>query len=78
MKSKTGERDILNGDGFFLDTGEIITYNKLRMYALYMRIDPGVAQLVARLVRDQEAVGSNPATRTKRRASPMGVSVFCI
>ena len=26
--------------------------------------DPGVAQLVARLVRDQEAVGSNPATRT--------------
>ena len=24
----------------------------------------GVAQLVARLVRDQEAVGSNPATRT--------------
>ena len=27
---------------------------------------PGVAQLVACLVRDQEAVGSNPATRTKR------------
>ena len=26
---------------------------------------PGVAQLVARLVRDQEAVGSNPVTRTK-------------
>lgn len=25
---------------------------------------PGVAQLVARLVRDQEAVGSNPVTRT--------------
>ena len=25
----------------------------------------GVAQLVARLVRDQEAVGSNPVTRTK-------------
>ncbi len=27
---------------------------------------PGVAQLVARLVRDQEAVGSNPVTRTKQ------------
>ena len=27
---------------------------------------PGIAQLVARLVRDQEAVGSNPATRTMR------------
>ncbi len=26
--------------------------------------DPGVAQMVACLVRDQEAVGSNPATRT--------------
>ena len=30
-----------------------------------MQFYPGVAQLVARLVRDQEAVGSNPATRTK-------------
>ncbi len=29
---------------------------------------PGVAQLVARLVRDQEAVGSNPATRTMKAA----------
>ena len=27
---------------------------------------PGVAQMVACLVRDQEAVGSNPATRTKK------------
>ncbi len=26
---------------------------------------PGVAQLVARMVRVHEAVGSNPATRTK-------------
>ena len=26
----------------------------------------GVAQMVARLVRDQEAVGSNPATSTKK------------
>lgn len=29
----------------------------------------GVAQLVARLVRDQEAVGSNPVTPTKRTSS---------
>ena len=27
--------------------------------------NPGVAQLVARMVRVHEAVGSNPATRTK-------------
>ena len=26
---------------------------------------PGIAQLVARVVRDHEAVGSSPATRTK-------------
>ena len=31
---------------------------------------PGVAQLVARLVRDQEAVGSNPVTRTKNGRVP--------
>ena len=34
--------------------------------ALRQQIYPGVAQLVARLVRDQEAVGSNPVTRTMR------------
>ena len=28
-------------------------------------VQPGIAQLVARMVRDHEAVGSNPATRTK-------------
>ena len=28
---------------------------------------PGVAQLVARMVRDHEAVGSNPATRTNEK-----------
>ena len=30
-------------------------------------INPGVAQLVARMVRVHEAVGSNPATRTRKR-----------
>ncbi len=29
------------------------------------RLHPGVAQLVARMVRVHEAVGSTPATRTK-------------
>ena len=28
---------------------------------------PGVAQLVARLIWDQEAAGSNPVTRIKRK-----------
>ena len=34
--------------------------------AVHLLIYPGVAQLVARMVRDHEAVGSNPATRTMR------------
>ena len=33
---------------------------------LYYISYPGVAQLVARMVRVHEAVGSNPATRTKK------------
>ena len=50
----------------WLDIKIIFLYNEFQnskivdSYPKY----PGVAQLVARLVRDQEAVGSNPATRT--------------
>ena len=36
----------------------------------------GVAQLVARLVRDQEAVGSNPATSTKLMHSAQKISLI--
>ena len=38
--------------------------------------NPGVAQLVARLVRDQEAVGSNPVTRTNVIAVSMEAAIF--
>ena len=38
----------------------------------------GVAQLVARLVRDQEAVGSNPATRTKNPLISLEISGFFV
>ena len=50
----------------FLTIGrEVIIIHLLRVGASSVpRGSPGVAQLVARLVRDQEAVGSNPATRT--------------
>ena len=41
-------------------------------------VHPGVAQLVARMVRDHEAVGSNPATRTKKEEKPFGFSSFFI
>ena len=33
-----------------------------------IRIHPGVAQLVARLLWEQDAAGSNPVTRTKQNA----------
>ena len=33
-----------------------------------VKLYPGVAQLVARMVRVHEAVGSNPATRTKTKS----------
>ena len=40
------------------------------------KVHPGVAQLVARLVRDQEAVGSNPVARTKNRVSALAGALF--
>ena len=36
----------------------------------------GVAQLVARLVRDQEAAGSNPVTSTKKHGQPSRLTVL--
>ena len=39
---------------------------------------PGVAQLVARLLWEQDAAGSNPVTRTKKEESPPGGSSFFI
>ena len=43
--------------GWALDSARKNPYNSCVAH-------PGVAQLVARMVRDHEAVGSNPATRT--------------
>ena len=36
----------------------------LKKFRIIVKLYPGIAQLVARLVRDQEAVGSNPVTPT--------------
>jgi hypothetical protein len=41
-------------------------------YLLY----PGMAQLVARLTGGQEAVGSSPATRTKKQTFQKGSLLF--
>ena len=37
---------------------------------------PGVAQLVARVVWDHQAAGSNPVTRTKKFVKPIGLIDF--
>ena len=55
-----------------LDIGNASAYN---IYVARMA-HPGVAQLVARLVRDQEAVGSNPATRTRKTPETMRFQGF--
>ena len=47
-----------------LDNAPAFHYNNKVSKELKLRC-PGVAQLVACLVRDQEAAGSNPVTRTK-------------
>ena len=41
---------------------------------------PGVAQLVARLLWEQDAAGSNPVTRTKKTDSLEGIRflVYCL
>ncbi len=41
-----------------------------------MNTDPGVAQLVARMVWDHDAGGSNPSTRTQREAPRQGCFSF--
>ena len=46
--------------GWALDSARKNPYNS---YVAH----PGVAQLVARMVRDHEAVGSTPATRTSKK-----------
>ena len=48
--------------GWALDSARKNPYNSCVAH-------PGVAQLVARMVRDHEAVGSNPATRTNEETA---------
>ena len=47
-------------------------------FRIIIKLYPGIAQLVARLVRDQEAVGSNPATRTKNPPKSLILEGFCL
>ena len=57
-------RGFLKNVDFPLDRTEGSSYNTTVRDVSRTTSSPGVAQLVARMVRDHEAVGSNPATRT--------------
>ncbi len=57
------KRHFLKKQKSALDRRTEKTYNIVVVQRQQIR-HPGVAQLVARMVRDHEAVGSNPATRT--------------
>ena len=47
------------------------------LYGIMQKIEyPGVAQLVARLLWEQDAAGSNPVTRTIFLGKPPFVAVF--
>ena len=51
-----------------------MTLTAAKKFRIIIKLYPGVAQLVARMVRVHEAVGSTPATRTIgefRRDSPI-------
>ena len=52
--------------------------NQKTAVAFRLRYFRGIAQLVARLVRDEEAVGSNPAAPTKKKQTHVCVSAFCL
>ena len=60
-------RGFLKNVDFPLDRTEGSSYNTTVRGVSRTISYPGVAQLVARMVRDHEAVGSNPATRTTQK-----------
>ena len=57
---------------------ENMTLTAEEKFRIIIKLYPGIAQLVARLVRDQEAVGSNPATRTKNPPKSLILEDFCL
>ena len=61
-------RGFLKNVDFPLDRTEGSSYNTTVRDVSRTTSYPGVAQLVARMVRDHEAVSSNLATRTKEKA----------
>ena len=58
--------------------GSSILSSPTRPQPIGLRYFRGIAQLVARLVRDEEAVGSNPAAPTKKSRHTFVCLLFCL
>ena len=68
LRTKPNSGDLHSGSAVDSDStcGSSILSSPTRPQPIGLRYFRGIAQLVARLVRDEEAVGSNPAAPTKK------------
>ena len=68
LRAKPNSGDLHSGSAVDSDStcGSSILSSPTRPQPIGLRYFRGIAQLVARLVRDEEAVGSNPAAPTKK------------
>ena len=77
---KPNNGDLHSGSAVDSDStcGSSILSSPTRPQPNRLRYFRGIAQLVARLVRDEEAVGSNPAAPTKKSRPTYGCLLFCL
>ncbi len=61
-----GNEPIFHTEENFADANIKLAHESKLGYNGKYRVSPGVAQLVARVVWDHQAAGSNPVTRTKK------------
>ena len=68
LRTKPNSGDLHSGSAVDSDStcGSSILSSPTRPQPIRLRYFRGIAQLVARLVRDEEAVGSNPAAPTEK------------
>ena len=77
---KPNNGDLHSGSAVDSDStcGSSILSSPTRPQPNRLRYFRGIAQLVARLVRDEEAVGSNPAAPTKKDQYTLCTGLFCL
>ena len=80
LRTKPNSGDLHSGSAVDSDStcGSSILSSPTRPQPIGLRYFRGIAQLVARLVRDEEAVGSNPAAPTKKSRHTFVCLLFCL